>query len=158
MGTYDVQVGYKSQSRTLPLVVVQGHGPSLFRRNWLEKIKIDWNSVYSVQKQSLSPLINKYNYLFSDSLRLLQDASAKLYVNIEAAPKFFRARPVPYQLKDEIIVEFRRLQDLGIITPVQHSEWAALIVPVMKRDSSMRLCGDYKVSVKDLTPDNYPLP
>ena len=147
MGTYDVQVGYKSQSQTLPLVVVQGHGPSLFGRNWLEKIKIDWNSIYSLQEQSLTPLINKYNSLFSDSLGLLQDATAKLYVNTEAAPKFFRARPVPYRLKNKIEVELRRLQDLGIITPVQHSEWAAPIVPIMKRDSSMRLCGDYKVTV-----------
>ena len=96
MGTYDVQVGYKCQSQTLPLVVVQGHGPSLLGRNWLEKIKIDWNCIYSVQEQSLSPLINKYNSLFSNSLGLLQDATAKLYVNTEAAPKFFRARPVPY--------------------------------------------------------------
>ena len=35
LGTYDIQVGYKSQSQTLPLVVVQGHGQSLFGRNWL---------------------------------------------------------------------------------------------------------------------------
>ena len=59
---------------------------------------------------------------------------------------------------DKIEVEFRRLQDLGIITPVQHSEWAAPIVPIMKRDSSMRLRSDYKVIVKVLIPDNYPLP
>ena len=100
--TYDVQVGYKSQSQTLPLVVVQGHEPSLFWRNWLEKIKIDWNSIYSVQEQSISSLINKYNSLFSNSLGFLQDATAKLYVNTKAAPKFFRARPVPYRLKDKI--------------------------------------------------------
>ena len=96
LGIYDIQVGYKSQSQTLPLVVVQGHGPSLFGRNWLEKIKIDWNSIYSVQEQSISSLINKYNSLFSDSLGFLQDATAKLYVNTKAVPKFFRARPVPY--------------------------------------------------------------
>ena len=159
MGTYDVQVGYKSQSQTLPLVVVQGHGLSLFWRNWLEKIKIDWNSIYSVQEQSLSPLINKYNSLFSDSLGLLQNAIAKLYVNIEAAPKFFRARPVLYQLKDGIEIKLRGLQDLGIITPAQHSEWAVPIVPIMKRDGSIHLYGDYKVTInRFLTPDNYPLP
>ena len=51
------------------------------------------------------------------------------------------------------------MQDLGIITPVQHSEWAAPIVPIMKPDGSMRLCGDYKVTVnKVVSPDNYPLP
>ena len=49
LGTYNVQVGYKGQLQTLPLVVVQGPGPSFFGRNWLEKIKIDWNSIYSVQ-------------------------------------------------------------------------------------------------------------
>ena len=48
LGTCNIQVGYKSQSQTLPLVVVQGHGPSLFVRNLLEKITIDWNSIYSV--------------------------------------------------------------------------------------------------------------
>ena len=78
LGTYDVQVGYNSHSQTLPLVVVQGHGPSLFERKWLEKIKIDWNSIYSVQEQSISSLINKYNSLFSDSLGFLQNATAKL--------------------------------------------------------------------------------
>ena len=33
MGSYNVQAGYKSQSQTLTLVVVQGHGPTLFGRN-----------------------------------------------------------------------------------------------------------------------------
>ena len=51
------------------------------------------------------------------------------------------------------------MQDLDIITPVQHSEWTAPIVPIMKRNGSMRLCGDYKVTVnKVLTSDNYTLP
>ena len=159
LGTYDVQVGYKIHSQTLPLVVVQRNGPSLFRRNWLEKIKMDWSSIYSVQEQSISSLINKYNSLFSESLGFPQDATAKLYVNTKAAPKFFRARPVPYRLKDKIEVEFRRLQELGVITPVQHSEWAAPIVPIMKQDGSIRLCGDYKDTVnRVLTLDNYPLP
>ena len=72
------------------------YGPSLFGKNCLENIKIDWNSIYSVQEQSLSSLVNKYNSLLSDSLGLLQDATAKLYVNTKAAPKYFRARPVPY--------------------------------------------------------------
>ena len=94
--------------------------------------------------------------MFSDSLGLLQDVAAKLYVNTKAAPNFLRARPVPYQLKDKIEVELKRLQELGIITPVQHSEWAAPIVPIMKRDGSIRLCSDYKVTVnRVLTPDNY---
>ena len=35
----------------------------------------------------------------------------------------------------------------GILEPVRFSEWAAPIVPVVKRDCSIRVCGDYKLTV-----------
>ena len=159
LGTFDVQVCYQSQVHTLPLVVVQGQGPSLFGRNWLEEIKLDWNSIHTLQNVSVSPLLDKYAPLFADKLGLLQGASAKLYVDPQATPKFFRARPVPYRLKEKVEIELDRLQKLGITSPVQHAEWATPIVPIMKKDGNIRLCGDYKVTVnRSLTPDNYPLP
>ena len=146
LGTYDVQVCYQSQVHTLPLVVVQGQGPSLFGRNWLEKIKLDWNSIHTLQNISVSPLLDKYAPLFADKLGLLQSAT-KLYVDLQATPKYFRARPVPYRLKEKVEIELDRLKNLGIISPVQHAEWATPIVPIMKRDGNIRLCGDYKVTV-----------
>ena len=160
MGTYNVQVCYQSQVHTLPLIVVKGHGPSLFGRNWLEKIKIDWNSIHALQNSySLSSLLDKYSSLFSDTLELLQGITAKLHVHPQATPKFFRARPVPYRLKDNIEKELNRLQMLGIISPVQHADWTAPIVPILKRDGNLRLCGNYKVTVNQaLTPDPYLLP
>lgn len=55
--------------------------------------------------------------------------------------------------------ELDRLQELGVITPVTHSEWAAPIVLILKGDGSIRLCGDYKVTVNPvLLIDSYPLP
>ena len=150
---------YQSQVHTLPLVVVQGQGPSLFGRNWLEKIKLDWNSIHTLQNISVSPLLDKYAPLFADKLGLLRSATAKLYVDPQATPKYFRARPVPYRLKEKVEIELDRLQNLGIISPVQHTELATPIVPIMKRDGNIRLCGDYKVTVnQSLTPDSYPLP
>ena len=47
----------------------------------------------------------------------------------------------------------------GIIEPVQFSEWVIPIVPIIKKDGSVRLCGDYKVTVNQTTKtDTYPLP
>jgi len=42
---------------------------------------------------------------------------------------------------------------------VETSEWGALIVPVGKSDDSIRLCGDYKITLnKYLEIDKYPIP
>ena len=55
--------------------------------------------------------------------------------------------------------EIERLAADGVIQPVKFSHWAAPIVPVLKRDGSVRICGDYKVTVNWATKvDTYRLP
>ena len=63
-------------------------------------------------------------------------------------------------MRDEVNLELDKLQTNGIISAVQHSEWAAPIVPVLKSDGhSVRICGDYKVTVnREAQADSYPLP
>ena len=46
-----------------------------------------------------------------------------------------------------------------IIQPVEFSEWAAPIIPVVKTDGSIRICGDYRVTVNQPAKlDTNPLP
>ena len=55
--------------------------------------------------------------------------------------------------------ELDRLEKAGVIEPIQFADWAAPIVPVLKRDGSMRICGDYKVTVNRAAKlDAYPIP
>ena len=55
--------------------------------------------------------------------------------------------------------ELDRLEEEGILCRVDHSEWAAPIVPVPKRDWSICICGDFKVTINPaLRIDQYPLP
>ena len=52
-----------------------------------------------------------------------------------------------------------RLKKEGIIAPVTHSQWAAPIVTVPKKDGKFRICGDYKVTINQaLVVEEYPLP
>ena len=52
-----------------------------------------------------------------------------------------------------------RLEQLGILQKVNHSDWAAPGVVVSKGYGCLRVCGYYKVTVNPvLVVDKYPLP
>ena len=66
---------------------------------------------------------------------------------------------MPYALRSKVEAELDRLEKEGVIEPVQFSDWAAPIVPVVKKDGSIRICGDYKLTVNRAAKmDTYPLP
>lgn len=66
-------------------------------------------------------------------------------MNAKGKPFFFKARTVPPRQKVE--QELERLEQEGVIYPVQFSYCAAPIVPVKKADGSVRICGDHKLTV-----------
>ncbi|XP_054272899.1 uncharacterized protein K02A2.6-like [Macrosteles quadrilineatus] len=77
----------------------------------------------------------------------------------DAKPIFVKPRQVPYSLRSEIEKELKRLEECGIITKVDHSDWGTPIVPVVKPNGQVRICADYKVTVNKLIKDeNYPIP
>ena len=85
------------------------------------------------------------NLLGRDWLSVLQLNWAKLYVDETMQPRYCKPRPVPLALRAKVESELDRLQEEGVIRPVEFSEWAAPIVPVLKASGDIRICGDYKV-------------
>ena len=66
---------------------------------------------------------------------------------------------VPFALQEKVKQEWERLEKQVIITPVKFSDWAAPIVPVKKRDGSVRVCSDYKLIVNGVAKiEVYPTP
>ncbi|XP_043916305.1 uncharacterized protein K02A2.6-like [Protopterus annectens] len=62
-------------------------------------------------------------------------------------------------MKKKVEFELERLTKQGIIEPVKFVEWAAPIVPVLKPDGTVRICGDYKLTVNQVSKlEQYPLP
>ena len=88
--------------------------------------------------------------MFREELGLLREATAKINIQSGATPKFSKARTVSYFLREKVNKEIQRLQDQGIILPVTFSDWAALIMPVLKTDGNIRIRGDYKVTVNPI--------
>ena len=74
-------------------------------------------------------------------------------------PYFCRSRPIPRALRGKVELEPWCLVEQGVIEPVETSEWAASIVPVLKPDGTVRICGDYCLTInRTAKPDTYPLP
>ena len=128
-------------------------------------MKLDWKKLFKMsmdEKQvesRLEKLINPYSEVFEEGLGTFTAPKAKIHVDVDAVPKFRKTRPVPYAMKGKIEEELKRLQEEGAIESVQFSEWSAPIVPIMKSDNSIRICGDYKITVNQVSKlDNYPIP
>ena len=97
--------------------------------------------------------------MFEEGLGTLQGTTAKIHVDSTATPIFHKARPVPYALRDKIGQDLERIERAGTIEPVQYSEWATPIVPIMKSDGTVRVCGAYKLTVNKVSKlDGYPIP
>ena len=79
-----------------------------------------------------------------ERLGCLKGTEIKLNVDSNATPKFFKARLVPLALKGKVEAELDKLESKGIISPVQFSRWGASIVPVLKQNGAVRICGDIK--------------
>ena len=45
----------------MPLLVVSGSGPSLFGRNWLSEIRLDWGSINQIQDRTLDEVLKNYS-------------------------------------------------------------------------------------------------
>ena len=64
LGLMKATVGYEQQTVTLPLLVVAGVGASLLGRNWLEKLTLNWKTIYSVNVDQLQAVLNQNSDVF----------------------------------------------------------------------------------------------
>lgn len=104
------------------------------------------------RRSSLQEVLEKHSSLFC-----LQGMEVNLNVDSNATPKFFNAHSVPLSLKEKVETELGKLESMGIISPVQFFHWAAPIVHVLKQNGTVRICGDFKVTVNQACPtDSYP--
>ncbi|XP_064482922.1 uncharacterized protein K02A2.6-like [Ornithodoros turicata] len=161
-GLVNVSVNHKDFQGVLPLHVLPQAGPPLIGRDWLRQVRLDWQSLHQVkvaENRSVTHLLQKFSHIFSDDVGMITNDCATLILKPDATPRFVKARSLPLSLKPAVEKEIERLIKNDVWTPVQTSEYATPIVPVVKKDGGIRLCGDYKVTLNpQLVAESYPLP
>ena len=112
----------------------------------------------SYEKQ-METLLQEHKVVFQEGLGQISKFEVTLQLKPTATPKFCKARSVPFALQAAVERELDRLEGEGILERVPYSQWAAPIVSVPKPEGTIRICGDYKVTINpQLEVDQYPLP
>ena len=160
LGSIDVEVGYEGQRESLQLHIVAGEGPTLLGRDWLQNLRLNWAAICHMSiLPTIESILDEHNSVFKEELGCVKGMVAHIHVDPQSTPRFCKARTVPHALRGRVEHELERLQEEGVIEPVEFAEWAAAIMPVVKSDGAVRFCGDYKVTVNRVAKvDTYPLP
>ena len=154
-----IKTSPKAEAVQANFIVVNQIGPVLLGRQLMEKLGISVKGPDICSIPNMDNFVAKFPELFSPGLGLYKDKTFTIAVHDNMEPKFFRARPLPYALKEKVDKELDRLIQEKIIEPVNHAPMAAPIVPVLKSDGNLRLCCDYKVTVNRMVKiDMYPIP
>ena len=133
-------------------------------RDWPSTLKLNWKEISQVHqtnfpKPKLEDLVRQYPALFDGKLGTIKGVTANLVVKENATPQYFKPRPVPYALRDKVAAELSRLEKEGVLKKVESSDWATPIVPVLKPDGTVRICGDFKLTLNQyLDVPEYPMP
>ena len=98
-GEMITQVKYGSQTKELGLIVVQGDGPNMFGRNWLDHFQLDWKIIGLAMLENSQA---RNNALKRHSQKVMKHFQAKLRVHIGITPVSHRPCPVPFAVKDAI--------------------------------------------------------
>ena len=146
LGQVEAKIQYNKQSVQLPLIVVEGNGPSLFGRDWFTHIQLDWKKICFIQRCGVEEVLKRHSHVLTESLGTLRGYDAQLYVDPQSKPRYCKARSIPHSMHTVVEQELDRLVSNGILEPVQFADWASPIVPVLKADGrSVRICGDFKL-------------
>ncbi|XP_062538517.1 uncharacterized protein K02A2.6-like [Armigeres subalbatus] len=162
---YPIKLGGVTKTATF---YVTNNSINLIGLDWIELFKL-WdtplsaicNQVHVADGQDNQIQVYKAAYpeVFKNGLGHCKKMKVRLYLKPDAKPVFKPKRPVPFTSMEKIDAELDRLQSLGIITPVDFSQWAAPIVVVKKPGGKVRICADYSTGLNAvLEPNHHPLP
>ncbi|XP_036340663.1 uncharacterized protein K02A2.6-like [Rhagoletis pomonella] len=116
-------------------------------------------NVQTSSKLTQPNLLSVFPSIFRDEIGHFTAQKVHLQLKPQAVPVFRPKRSIAYAARDQVERELKRLEDEGIISPINFSKWSAPIVVVKKASGDVRICGDYSTGLNDqLEPHTFPLP
>ena len=113
------------------------------------------NSVSS--SEASTNIIKQYDDRFHD-LGKMKGKAAKLYINKDVKPLAQKHRRVPFNLRDQVEAEIRKLEELDIIEKAEGpTPWVSPIVIIPKK-TGIRICVDMRAANEAIDRERHPVP
>lgn len=170
LGYVNVSVSYRNKNfANLRLLIADEDVDTVFGREWWFAIHFDIfeNPVSEVKKldvpfdlcQALKNAVTEFDDIFDDAFGTLKNVCERVNVKPDAKPIFCRHRNIVYALRDPVSNEIDRLIVAGVYVATNSSDWATPLVIVTKANKTVRLVGDYSVTVnRSIVAEDYPIP
>ncbi|KAL4142448.1 hypothetical protein QTP88_004903 [Uroleucon formosanum] len=143
------------------VIGVPNGGPPILGRNDIATLGIKnvFECKFTGAEDSVKAILKKYPNVFSEKLGTFKGYEISFTTRPGTTPKFFKHRPLPQALRIKVEAEIDRLLATNALIPVNHSEWATPVFPIFKGGGSVRLCGDFKITINPvLVGTESPLP
>ena len=112
----------------------------------------------TVQQQLLLRVLQKHEPLFDGTLGKWNVEPLNIQLKPGVTPYHSRAFPIPKIHEETLKKEVRRLECIGVLRRVNHSEWAAPTFIIPKKDGKVRFVSDSRELNKRIVRNPYPLP
>ncbi|XP_045473436.1 uncharacterized protein K02A2.6-like [Harmonia axyridis] len=151
---------YETETHILNLYIVNTDRKPILGREWIRQLNIKLQNINQISVMNTPEnILQKYPIVLEKSMGKILNIQAHLKLKNNATPVFIRARKIPFALQSKVEEELLNLEKEGILVKVMRSEWATPIVPVVKANGKIRICGDFKITLNpNLIIDEYPLP
>ena len=107
----------------------------------------------------MDELVTEFADVFSPELGRYSGEPVSIEVDPDVQSRFFKPRAVPLAYREQVERQLQAEIDRGLWEPVKSSKWAAPLVLAPKSDGSVRICGDYRLTINKAAPvEQYPLP
>ncbi|KAF9761100.1 Retrovirus-related Pol polyprotein from transposon [Nosema granulosis] len=127
----------------------------------LQVLDRNWPKVHNIQKcdQEMERIKTDFRDLFKDTIEKHKPCTVRRhYINTgNSLPIYCRPGRVPINFEKSVEEEVRKNLEMGIISESE-SPWNSRIVPVTKKDGSLRMCIDFRPLNKITIKDRYPIP